>query len=348
MYAARLKLKSLGAALLSNVDPASPPAPVIFGLSGSVLTAQERSFFKSANPLGFILFSRNIETPDRLLALTNSLRDLMGRNVPILIDQEGGRVQRLGPPHWNKYNPFRFFGDMFAENESGAIDALKKSNESIAADLTDLGINVNCTPVMDIAFPQTHAIIGDRSFGSNPAMVGRLGGCVARAHAEHGVVPIMKHIPGHGRATADSHENLPVVDAPLEELEKTDFVPFQDILSKPFSEAMWGMTAHIIYKHIDASAPATCSRRVIWDVIRGKIGFQGLLLSDDIGMKALDSYGEMSHRAEKALRAGCDIVLHCSGNLPEMESVMSRVGPMTEDAVKRYNNSVRWVRRNKK
>lgn len=333
--------------MLSTVNASNAPLAAILGLEGLKLTKEEIAFFKECNPLGFILFKRNCEDPAQVKALTASLQDLLGREVPILIDQEGGRVQRLGPPHWPKYPPAETFGKAFEKDFKEGLNALYDSHVAMARDLVELGVNVDCTPVMDVLTDKTHDVIGDRAFSKDPEIVSILSAKVCQAMLDEGVVPIIKHIPGHGRATADSHDELPVVDASLEELKKTDFVPFKEVQVKPLSEAVWAMTAHIIYKKIDERAPGSCSRRVIYDIIRDHIGFQGFLVSDDVGMSALADYGTMGQRAEKAIRAGCDIVLHCNGKMDEMKSVASDVGTMRENSVERYNHSVKWIGRNK-
>ncbi len=333
--------------MLSKIeDEQDPPLAVIFGIAGESLSKEERDFFKAANPLGFILFARNCKTPEQLAKLVDELQDCLGRDVPILIDQEGGRVQRLRAPSWTDYPAQRKFGEGFLRDFAKGRQALIDNTAQLAGELHDNGFNVNCAPVMDVLYPQTHDAIGDRAFAKDPEMVGALGATVCEEHLKKGVIPVVKHIPGQGRATSDSHKDLPVVDATLEELRKSDFVPFKALLSKAFSEAVWGMVSHIVYKDIDARAPASCSRRVIWDAIRQDIGFDGLLLSDDICMDALEDIGDAGARADKALRAGCDVVLHCNGDMQEMQSVAKRAQKMTNDAVMRYNRSVSWLKRN--
>lgn len=332
--------------LLKIDDPENPPLAVIFGIAGESLSKEERDFFKAANPLGFILFARNCKDPAQVKKLVADLHDCMGREVPILIDQEGGRVQRLKPPHWGEYPPARKFGEMFLRDFAKGRQALKENSKALAGELAEHGINVNCAPVMDVLYPETDESIGDRAYSGDPEMVAALGAAVCEQHLKEGVIPIVKHIPGQGRSTQDSHKTLPVVDADLKTLQENDFVPFKELLSKAFSEAVWGMVSHIIYKAVDANLPATCSRKVVHDVIRGDIGFDGLLLSDDICMGALDVIGDAGARADMVLRAGCDVVLHCNGNMQEMELVAKRAQKMTNDAVMRYNRSVAWVKRN--
>lgn len=333
--------------MLSKIeDEENPPLAVIFGIAGETLSKEERDFFRAANPLGFILFARNCKTPEQVKALISDLHDCMGRQVPVLIDQEGGRVQRLRAPEWTDYPPPRKFGEGFLHDFAKGRQELTDNSAAMATELYENGFNVNCTPVMDVLYPETHEAIGDRAFAKDPEMVAALGAVVCEEHLKAGLVPVVKHIPGQGRAMADSHEDLPVVEAAYAEMKQTDFVPFKEILTKAFSEAVWGMVSHIIYQDIDTRAPASCSRRVIWDTIRGDIGFDGLLLSDDICMGALESIGDTAARTEQALRAGCDVVLHCNGDMAEMEAIAARAQKMTNDAVMRYNRSVAWVNRN--
>lgn len=333
--------------MLSKIEETDAvPRAVIFGLSGEKLTKAEKDFVREANPLGFILFARNCADPAQLKNLVASLHDAMGREGPILIDQEGGRVQRLKPPHWGTYPPAQRFGESFQRDFSGGRTALEDNASALAAELAAHGITVNCAPVMDVQYPETHDSIGDRAFSSSPEMVAALAAITCRAFLDAGVIPVVKHMPGQGRAASDSHHTLPVVAAGLEDMRRTDFLPFREILKRAFSEAIWGMVSHVIYSAVDARTPASCSRRVIWDVIRQEIGFYGLLLSDDVCMDALGDLGGPEHRAEKVLRAGCDVALHCNGNLAEMQAVAGRTGPMTDKAVGRYNASVAWVGRN--
>lgn len=322
--------------MLSDVNPGNPPLAAIFGLAGAVLTPEEKVFFRQADPLGFILFARNVESPAQIKTLTGSLHECMGREVPVLIDQEGGRVQRLKPPHWKQYPPAQEFGE--------GRQNLEQAMAALAAELANAGVNVNCAPVLDLRFPETHDDIGNRSFGRGPDMVAAMGAAVCRAFLSAGIVPVIKHLPGLGRADMNSHLDLPVIHAPLEELQRDDFAPFREIMGEPFSEAVWGMAGHAIYKAVD-EVPASCSRDVISDIIRKNIGFDGLLLSDDLSMGALAQYGGPEARAEMVLKAGCDIALHCNGKLDEMQAVARRIGKMTNDAVVRYNRSaavVKW------
>jgi len=333
--------------LLSRIDDEeNPPLAVIFGIAGERLTPEEKNFFKQANPLGFILFARNCKEPEQIKKLVAELHECVGREAPVLIDQEGGRVQRLKPPTWKQYPPSKQFGETFARDFAKGRNSLKENTAAISADLNALGINVNCAPVLDVLCPETHDAIGDRAFSADPEMVAALGSAVAEEYLDNGIIPVIKHIPGQGRAALDSHKDLPHVDATVAEMRQTDFLPFKRILTKVFSEAVWGMVSHIVYKDIDPNAPASCSRKVIHDTIRKDIGFKGLLLSDDICMGALDVMGDAGARADKALRAGCDVVLHCNGNMDEMRKVASRAQKMTNEAVVRYNRSVAFITRN--
>jgi beta-N-acetylhexosaminidase len=329
--------------LLSSLKELNRPIPVIYGISGTSLKKDEAAFFKKANPLGFILFARNCKNPEQVERLTKSLHKCMGRDVPILIDQEGGRVARFKSPVWKDRPAAKSFGDKYKRSKKKTLEALNDNTVAIAEDLRDAGVNVNCSPVLDVLTKETHNIIGDRAFSKDVEVVSDLGKQVCYSYLSSGIIPVMKHIPGHGRASSDSHKELPVVQASLDELEKNDFIPFKAILSQVFSEAVWGMVAHVVYKEIDDNVPSSCSRRVIYDVIRDKIGFRGLLLSDDIGMEALKDYGSAERRAEAVLRAGCDIVLHCNGNLDEMKAIADKLKIMGPETIKRYNKTVDYL-----
>ncbi len=288
----------------------------ILGISGTRFSDEERAFFKDAQPFGFIVFARNIESPDQVRALNAEFRSIVGRtDAPILIDQEGGRVQRLKPPHWQNYPSAGALVEIYQKDRMQGIEAIGLGAALIAADLVDLGINVDCLPVADLRLPGAHDIIGDRAYGKDPEQVAALARVAAEALMQSGVLPVLKHIPGHGRARADSHEELPVVDTPFEELAKTDFEAFWLLNDLPL-----GMTAHVVYSAIDAKRAATVSPVVIADVIRGHIGFDGLLMSDDLSMKALK--GSLRARAEGAIGAGCDLNLHCNGKMDEMAEVV--------------------------
>ncbi len=298
------------------------PLAAILGCAGPSPTPQERALFAEARPAGFILFSRNIETPAQVADLVADLRSLSGgADALILIDQEGGRVRRLGPPHWRAAPPQGAFVPLYDRDPTAGREAVRLNTRLIAHELAALGIDVDCLPLLDVVDPSGHDVIGDRAFGANPKAVADLGQVCADALLEGGVLPVIKHLPGHGRARADSHLSLPVVDAPRDALDATDFVPFRALAG-----AALGMTAHVVYTAIDPTAAATISPVVVRDVIRSHIGFDGLLITDDISMKALD--GSFQARARRSLDAGCDVVLHCNGDLAEMQAVVEGCRPL--------------------
>jgi beta-N-acetylhexosaminidase len=303
-----------------------PPRAVVFGCAGERLSPAEAQFFKAVDPLGFILFRRNCDTPEQVCELVAALRECVGRaNAPVLIDQEGGRVARLGPPHWRRYPAAATFA---ALADGLAETAARLGARLIADDLGRLGITVGCLPVLDLSVAGADPVIGDRAFGSVPERVARLGLAVCEGLLAGGVLPVVKHIPGHGRARVDSHFGLPEVDTRHEVLSQTDFAPFRALAAMP-----WAMTAHIIYMAIDAAAPATLSPRIIGNIIRGEIGFEGVLISDDLSMQALG--GAVGERARRALAAGCDLVLHCNGKPAEMEEVAAATAALSTAAVRR-------------
>src|SRR6476619_532018 len=296
----------------------------IYGLEGLELTDRERDFFRDSDPAGFILFRRNCETPGQLLALTDSLRQLTGRSdLPILIDQEGGRVARMRPPEWPAFPTAERFAQLYVLAPSSAIEAARANARAIALTLRDCGINVNALPLLDVRQEGASDIIGDRALGSEPMRVAALGRAVLDGMASAGVVGIMKHMPGHGRALVDSHKELPVVPASAEELE-VDLEPFERLASAPM-----GMTAHVVYTAWDPDLPASMSPTVIGDIIRGRIGFDGFLMSDDIGMEALQ--GDFGSRAAGVVAAGGDAALHCSGKMEEMIAVAAAVPVLSPD-----------------
>ncbi len=310
-----------------------PPAAAVFGCSGTVLGDAERRFFAETDPLGFILFARNIDTPAQVRALVACLRESVGRaDAPILIDQEGGRVQRLAPPGWRRAPAAAAFGRLAARDPSAAEDLVRLNYRLIGRDLADLGIDVDCAPVVDVPVPGADDVIGDRAFGDDPDRVARLGRAAMDGLLDEGVLPVVKHCPGHGRATADSHKRLPVVDASYEALEKRDFAPFRALADAP-----WAMTAHVVYTAIDADAPATLSAKVIAEIIRGAIGFSGVLVSDDLSMRALG--GPFEERARAALAAGCDLVLHCNGDMDEMMAVARGTRRLDDQALGRLSRA---------
>lgn len=295
----------------------------ILGCSGPMLTPAEKAFFADARPWGFILFARNIETPEQVRALTAALREAVGRDeAPILVDQEGGRVQRLRPPHWPAYPPARAYSTL------GRPEIARLGARLMAHDLAAVGIDADCLPVLDVPALDGHEVIGDRAYAETPDAVAILGRAAAEGLIAGGVLPVVKHIPGHGRARADSHQALPVVEAPWDELDGWDFAPFRALSDMPMA-----MTAHVVYPTIDPRRPATLSPTVIRSAVRQAIGFDGLLMSDDISMGALS--GGFRERAETARAAGCDVVLHCNGDMDEMQAVATGAGVLSGQAQRR-------------
>ena len=290
----------------------------ITGVAGSALSDEERDFLREAQPWGLIVFTRNIATADQLRRLIGDCRAALGRDAPALIDQEGGRVQRLVPPHWPQYPPGAAYGALYDRSRDRGLAAARLGGRLIASDLAALGIDVDCLPLGDIPVPGADPIIGDRAYGTTPDKVAAIAAAIAAGLAEGGVLPVLKHIPGHGRAPADSHKRLPVVATSRTTLEATDFAAFRAL-----SALAMGMTAHVVFSALDPVAPATTSARIVGDVIRGSIGFQGLLMSDDVSMGALS--GTIAGRASAAIAAGCDMILHCNGELAEMREVAAAV-----------------------
>ena len=289
-----------------------PVRAFICGCSGLALSPEERDFIREAKPWGLILFKRNIDTPAQATLLVEQFRAIAGRDAPVLVDQEGGRVQRLGPPHWRAYPS----AAALAATSSDASDLVETSARLMAHDLHALGIDIDCLPVLDVPAPGGHDVIGSRAYGRDPATVARLGAAAARGLLAGGVLPVMKHIPGHGRAGADTHFELPAVTASLADLEASDFAAFATCRDLPMA-----MTAHVIFSAVDPDYPATTSRKVVERVIRGHIGFDGLLVSDDLSMKALS--GSFREKAAAVFAAGVDIALHCNGNLAESREVVA-------------------------
>ncbi|MBI3515583.1 MAG: beta-N-acetylhexosaminidase [Proteobacteria bacterium] len=310
------------------------PKAVIYGLAGPRVTAEERSFFSATQPLGFILFARNVDDPGQVRDLVGALRAAVGRpDAPVLIDQEGGRVQRLKPPHWRAAPPAAVFGELYRRAADQGLEAVRLNAQLLAAELIALGITVDCAPVLDLSFPGAHDVIGDRAFDRDPAIVAALGRAFCDAMRAAGVMPVIKHVPGHGRAVVDSHFHLPTLSEPAATLAATDFAPFRDVGGGAGASRCWAMTAHIVCQAFDPSAPVTLSARAIEAVVRGAIGFDGVLLSDDLSMQALA--GDLGARARGALAAGCDIALHCNGDMAEMRAVDAAVGPLSEAAARR-------------
>ncbi len=310
----------------------------IYGLEGEVLTPDEKAFFRDANPWGFILFARNIDRPKQVRALTDSLRDCVGRDVPVFIDQEGGRVQRFKPPTWRKASPAEVFGELYDREPELAIEAVTLNHRLLGAELIATGVDADCAPCLDIRVPGAHDVIGDRAYHKTPEPVRVLGAAALAGLLDQGVLGVIKHIPGHGRAGVDSHLELPVVDADEETLTSTDFAAFVGMES-----ALMAMTAHVIYSAIDPDHCATHSAEVIGRIIRQHMGFDGLLMSDDLSMEALS--GSLQQRGERALTAGCDMLLHCNGKMDEMIAVAHAAKRLDGDAARRGETALSARRR---
>ena len=300
----------------------------ITGLVGREISANERAFLREAEPWGLIIFKRNIDTPEQVAALVRSFRDIVSREAPVLVDQEGGRVQRLGPPHWPGYPPGAVYSALYDRDPASGLTAARLGAHLIASDLRAVGVDTDCLPLADVPAPGSDNVIGDRAYGHEPGKVAAIAGAVAEGLLAGGVLPVLKHLPGHGRATADSHLKLPVVDTDRQTLEKTDFAAFRPLAGLPL-----GMTAHVVFSAIDPVQPATTSVTIVDQVIRGFIGFRGLLMSDDVSMGALS--GTIAERSRAALAAGCDVVLHCNGKLDEMMQVASASPALAGEAAKR-------------
>ena len=322
----------------ATAAPGKTPRAVILGCAGEQLSEDDSRFFGAANPLGFILFRRNCCSRGQVRELVAALRGAIGRSdAPILIDQEGGRVARLRPPSWRLYPSAARLGSL---PDPQAEVAVRLGAQLIAHDLGDLGITVDCLPVLDVPVAGAHPVIGDRAYGTDPDRVTKLARVACRGLLDGGVLPVIKHIPGHGRARVDSHFACPVVETEADELSRTDFAPFHALAAMP-----WAMSAHIVYMTIDPTAPATFSRRVISEVIRGGIGFDGVLVSDDLSMQALG--GDIAERAERALAAGCDLVLHCNGDRREMEAIVAAARPISTCTAERLAGAEAMRQRSK-
>jgi beta-N-acetylhexosaminidase len=306
----------------------------ITGVSGLKLSAEERAFMRAERPWGFIVFKRNIDSPEQVSALLEELRESVDDpGAPVLIDQEGGRVQRLGPPHWPAYPAGAVFGTLYDIDRKFGLTAAQLSARLIAADLTDVGVTVDCLPLADVPIAGADAVIGNRAYGTEPGKVAAIARAVTEGLEQGGVLPVLKHIPGHGRATADTHFKLPMVDTPRAELERTDFAAFQPLADLPMA-----MTAHVVFSALDPAQPATTSATIIEQVIRGVIGFQGLLMSDDVSMNALA--GSIAERTQAIVSAGCDMVLHCNGNLDEMRVVAREAPVLSGKALERAKKAL--------
>ena len=301
----------------------------ITGVSGLELTAAEGEFIRSERPWGFILFKRNIGSPAQAALLVRQLRETSGNpDAPVLIDQEGGRVQRLGPPDWPAYPPGAVFGTLYDIDPALGLAAARLSSRLIAADLAEIGVSVDCLPLADVPVAGADAVIGNRAYGTEPAKVAAIARAVTEGLEQGGILPVLKHIPGHGRATADTHFRLPIVDTTRTELERTDFAAF-----RPLADLPMAMTAHVVFSDLDSAQPATTSATMIERVIRGAIGFQGLLMSDDVSMNALA--GSLAERTQAVFAAGCDVVLHCNGKLDEMRQVAGETPELSGRASER-------------
>jgi beta-N-acetylhexosaminidase len=306
----------------------------ITGVAGTELSAAEREFIAAEQPWGFILFKRNVGSPSQIAALNAELRNIVGdADAPVLIDQEGGRVQRLGPPNWPVYPPGAAFGRLYDIDSALGLAAARLSARLIADDLIKTGVTVDCLPLADVPVAGADAVIGDRAYGNEPGKVAAIARAVTEGLEHGGILPILKHIPGHGRATADTHFTLPVVDTRESELNKTDFAAFQPLADLPMA-----MTAHVVFSAIDAAHPATTSAKMIERVIRGFIGFQGLLMSDDVSMNALA--GSIAERTRAVFAAGCDVVLHCNGKLDEMRQVARETPELSGMAMQRAQRAL--------
>ena len=310
----------------------------IAGCAGLELTSAERAFFRETQPWGLILFARNVDSAGQIRALTSGFREIVGRaNAPVLIDQEGGRVQRMRPPNWRSYPPGRAYAALYQRDPVAGLKTTRAVYRLLAQDLAEVGINVDCVPVLDVPQPGSHEIIGDRAYGMTPEQVALLGRAASQGLMDGGVLPIIKHIPGHGRAFADSHLELPVVDASREELEAIDFPPFAALADIPMA-----MTAHVVYSALDPDNCCTLSAQVIGQVIRGQIGFDGLIMSDDLSMKALK--GSFRERGERAIAAGCDVLLHCNGEMDEMTEVAKAAGVLEGAPAARADRALSMLR----
>lgn len=322
------------AGVAAMIPPMSESGAVIFGAAGVELSGDEIAFFRDVRPWGFIVFARNVASREQLRDLTAQMRDCVGRpDAPVFVDQEGGRVQRLRPPLAPDYPAASALGTLYRHDREAGLRAAWLMSRLHAFDLLSCGLNADCLPVLDVPVEGAHDVIGNRAYGKDPETVAAMGRAAMEGLQAGGVLPVIKHIPGHGRAFADSHHNLPVVDATLDDLRAHDFPPFVALADAPMA-----MTAHVVYTALDADRPATTSPTVIADIIRGEIGFDGLLMSDDVSMKALS--GDFGDRTEAILAAGCDVVLHCNGQMDEMRAVAERLRPLSGRALERADRAL--------
>ncbi|MFK7902245.1 MAG: beta-N-acetylhexosaminidase [Nitratireductor sp.] len=309
----------------------------ITGLAGTEVTQAEQNFLYQEHPWGLILFARNIEDRKQVRKLVDQFRDAVGRaDAPVLIDQEGGRVQRLKPPVWPKYASGEVLANLWRKNRKAGERAIYLQSRLMAHDLAEVGINVDCLPVLDVPVKDGHDVIGDRAYSTDPNEVAKMGRFACQGLLSGGVLPVIKHIPGHGRAMADSHLELPIVDASLKELRETDFVPFKALNDMPMA-----MTAHVRYQNLDETNCATVSKTIIDNIIRGEIGFNGLLMSDDLSMQALE--GDFAERSEACFEAGCDMLLHCNGQMAEMEEIAAICHVLEGDALERAQSALEQI-----
>ncbi|GEO36007.1 glycosyl hydrolase [Skermanella aerolata] len=322
----------------SKASTAKLPAAIVYGCAGTTLSPEEREFFRASNPFGFILFRRNCQTPDQVRTLVADLRASVGRSdAPVLIDQEGGRVARMRPPEWPSFPPARRIGDLAAGDPEAGAEAAWLTARLIASMLHDAGITVDCAPVCDVPVDGSHDVIGDRAYSDDPELVASLARISCTGFLDGGVLPVIKHLPGHGRALCDSHLEQPRVEAGRAELARTDFLPFEVVADMPL-----GMVAHVVYQELDPVHPASTSAVVIQSVIRDQLGFDGLLFCDDLSMEALA--GTVAERAVAVLEAGCDVVLHCNGKLDEMQALAPIVPPLTDAAAARWVHALTFLK----
>lgn len=307
-----------------------PPLAAILSVAGLSLSDAEKRLFADSHPAGFILFGRNCADKAQLKALTDDLKQTVGWNCPILIDQEGGKVARLKPPVWPEWPAASRIGKTFEQDMDAGYAVMHTVAQDLALHLTEVGINVNCAPVLDVGTPAMTEAIGSRCYSTNPAIVAAAGQAMCDTFLAHGVTPVVKHLPGHGRATVDSHYHLPHLDATLADLRKADYPPFASVLASANNARIWGMVAHLMIPALDTEMPSSLSTSIIRDVIRGELGLQGLLVTDDLDMQALKTYGDCTARALISVEAGCDLALYCHGDFTVMSALVAALPPMTD------------------